>query len=238
MAPIEPSVPPPMMRKLISIGATVWPLVTNQVAPRQTRSPPRVTMKDGTFKKAMIMPWSMPIDPPTMRPAASVMIQVAGLLKPRYCGSTCACKTPITMPQKPSMEPTERSMLRVTITSTMPVAMTATDEVWTERFQRLRGVRKRPPVMIWKPIQMISSAPTMPRSRVSISVARKKRATGLASALRGPLEVVECTVSAMGLPFPHRLGRPRRFSWSTAATYAQFLNYHHHRSLQIRSQRP
>ena len=33
-------------------------------------------------------------------------------------------------------------MLRVTMTSTMPVAMTAIDEVCTDRFQRLRGVRK------------------------------------------------------------------------------------------------
>ncbi len=33
------------------------------------------------------------------------------------------------MPQKPSTEPTDRSMLRVTMISTMPVAITATDEV-------------------------------------------------------------------------------------------------------------
>ena len=31
------------------------------------------------------------------------------------------------MPTKPSIEPTDRSMLRVTMTSTMPVAMMATD---------------------------------------------------------------------------------------------------------------
>ena len=35
-------------------------------------------------------------------------------------------------------------MFRVTITSTMPQAMTAMAEVWTERFHRLRGVRKAP----------------------------------------------------------------------------------------------
>ena len=53
--------------------------------------------------------------------------------------------TPMTMPTNPSIEPIDRSMLRVTITSTMPVAMIATDDDCTERFQRLRGVRKSPP---------------------------------------------------------------------------------------------
>ena len=32
----------------------------------------------------------------------------------------------------------------MTMTSTMPVAMTAIDDVWTSKFQRLRGVMKRP----------------------------------------------------------------------------------------------
>ena len=45
---------------------------------------------------------------------------------------------------KPRIEPTDRSMWRMTMTSTMPVAMTAIEEVWTSRFQRLRGVMNRP----------------------------------------------------------------------------------------------
>ncbi|MNJ76342.1 hypothetical protein D3C77_736050 [compost metagenome] len=53
--------------------------------------------------------------------------------------------TPMIMPEKPRIDPTDRSMLRVTMTSTIPVAMTATDAVCTERFQRFRGVRNRPP---------------------------------------------------------------------------------------------
>ena len=47
------------------------------------------------------------------------------------------------MPMKPSIEPTDRSMLRVTMTSTMPVAMMATEAICTDRFHRLRGVRKQ-----------------------------------------------------------------------------------------------
>ena len=81
----------------------------------------------------------------------------------------------MTMPTKPRIEPTDRSMLRVTMTSTMPVAMTATEAVCTDRFHRLRGVRNSPPEKMWKPIQMMTSAPTMPSRRVSSSVAIRKR---------------------------------------------------------------
>ena len=49
------------------------------------------------------------------------------------------------MPMKPSIEPTERSMLRVTMTSTMPAAMMATGDDCTDKFHKLRGVRNRPP---------------------------------------------------------------------------------------------
>jgi hypothetical protein len=54
-------------------------------------------------------------------------IQIAGWPKPRYCGRISAWVTPMIMPVTPSTEPTDRSMLRVTMTSTMPVAMTATE---------------------------------------------------------------------------------------------------------------
>ena len=47
----------------------------------------------------------------------------------------------------PIIDPTERSMLRVTITSTMPVAMIPMEEVCTDRFQRLRGVKKAPKLL-------------------------------------------------------------------------------------------
>ena len=45
---------------------------------------------------------------------------------------------------KPMIDPTERSIWRITMMSTMPVAMIAIEDVWTLKFQRLRGVRKRP----------------------------------------------------------------------------------------------
>ncbi len=61
--------------------------------------------------------------------------------RPTTSGRTRAWVTAMIMPRRPSSEPTERSMLRVTMTKTMPVAITATEEVCTERLKRLRGVR-------------------------------------------------------------------------------------------------
>ena len=57
------------------------------------------------------------------------MIQIAGWSRPRYCGRIWTWVTPTIVETKPTIEPTERSMWRMTMTSTMPVAMTATDEV-------------------------------------------------------------------------------------------------------------
>ena len=54
--------------------------------------------------------------------------------------------TAIDMPAKPSTEPIERSMLRITMIRTMPLTITPTEAVCTERFQRFRAVRKMPPV--------------------------------------------------------------------------------------------
>ena len=61
-------------------------------------------------------------------------------------------------------------MLRDTMIRTMPVAMMAIDVLWTERFHRLRAVRKSPPDRMLKATQMTTSAITMPSNRVSSSV--------------------------------------------------------------------
>lgn len=95
--------------------------------------------------KAVIAPWKAPMAVPIARPQRSVMIQVQELSKPRYCGSHLAWMTPMIMATKPSSEPTERSILRVTMTSTMPVASTAISQVCTERFQRFLAVRNSRP---------------------------------------------------------------------------------------------
>ena len=55
---------------------------------------------------------------------------------PRMFGSQSAISKAYVMAMTPSSEPIERSMLRDTMTRTMPVAMTATIEVWIERVTR------------------------------------------------------------------------------------------------------
>ena len=77
------------------------------------------------------------------------------------------------MPTAAIAAPTERSMFRVTMIRTMPVAMIATTDVCTDRFHMFRGVRKAwLGVMIWKRTQMTARATSMPTSRASISAAR------------------------------------------------------------------
>ena len=77
------------------------------------------------------------------------------------------------MPTAAITAPTDRSMLRVTMIRTIPVAMIATTDVWTDRFHRFRGVRNVwLGVMIWKRIQMIARATSIPTSRASISADR------------------------------------------------------------------
>ena len=90
-------------------------------------------------------------------------------------------------------------MLRETMMSTIPVAMTAMDALWTERFQRLRDVRKSPPERKWNASQITASAATMPASRVSISEeARNARQSRRCepSAVAGGAECVSVTFGA------------------------------------------
>jgi len=62
-------------------------------------------------------------------PTASVSTQVALLPVPRSSGKKAVWVTPMTIATKPRIDPTDRSMWRVTIISTMPVDIMATEEV-------------------------------------------------------------------------------------------------------------
>ncbi len=108
-------------------------------------------------------------------PAARAMSHVREWSKPIHSGRISAWSSAIAIPMTASMEPTDRSMLRDTMTSTMPVAMMPTAAVCTERFHRLRGVRNVPSDQMWNPIQMTSRAASIPSRRVSISVARNSQ---------------------------------------------------------------
>ena len=70
-----------------------------------------------------------PIAQPTHSASTTLMIQIVGWLRPMNCGSSSTWVTPTMVETNAMIEPTERSMWRMTMISTMPVAMTATDEV-------------------------------------------------------------------------------------------------------------
>src|SRR5437899_8853029 len=115
--------------------------------PRQIRSPPRVTMNEGTPPYATTKPWIPPTTAPSTIPSTSVTTHVNGCSSPspRVCGIQTAWNIAIVYPRNPSIDPTERSMLRDTMTSTIPVAMIAIEALWTDRFQELEAVGNLPP---------------------------------------------------------------------------------------------
>ena len=209
VAPIEPRAPPPSRWNVWSIGAMVWPLAVAHATPRQTSSPPRVTMNEGMRPKATRKPANAPMTAPRRSPPARVTIQVSGWSNPHRAGSHSAWASAMAMPTTASTDPTDRSMLRVTMTSTIPVAMIPTEAVCTDRFHRFRAVRNVPPDRMWNPTQMTASATSIPSSRVSTSVARSNEpaeriSRGSSTSLIGPL-----SASAIASHPARRDGAPR-----------------------------
>ncbi len=137
-------------------------------------------MNDGTPPNATMKPCSPPIPAPRTIPTTSVRIHVYGCSSPspKLWGIHTAWNIAIVYPRKPSIDPTERSMFRDTMIRTIPVAMIPIDALWTDRFQRLRGLRKVPPETMSKAIQITASAATIPSIRVSTSSGRSNPATG------------------------------------------------------------
>jgi hypothetical protein len=92
-------------------------------------------------------------------------------------------------------------MFRDTISSTIPVAMTAIEVLCTDRFHKLRAVRKSPPETMWNAIQIARRATTIPKSRESISVDantdRHDRAPPVAVAVAGDASFGVSTVVMM-----------------------------------------
>ena len=120
-------------------------------------------------------PWNAPNAAPTATPTASTMAQRNGVSGPSPISvSQLACSCAMNMATNPTSEPTDRSMLRDTMTRTMPVAMTAIPAAWTPSVTMLTGRRNVPPLMKWKPIRMIARAASIPNRRRSISVCARR----------------------------------------------------------------
>ena len=151
-------------------------------------------------------PCRAPISAPSATPTRTATIHVYGRSRPRskVFGIHFVWTIAIVYPRKPSSDPTDRSMLRDTMMRTIPVAMIAMDELWTDRFHRLRAVRKSPPERMWNAIQMTASEMTMPTSRVSTSVdstiERQDRAVFASGAATGPAGTSAAPASAIVTP--------------------------------------
>jgi hypothetical protein len=65
-------------------------------------------------------------------------------------------------------------MFRETMINVIPVAMMEIDTDWTARFTMLTGSRNRPLVLMPKPMRMTARASTIPKTRKSISIARRR----------------------------------------------------------------
>jgi hypothetical protein len=74
-------------------------------------------------------PWMAPISAPSRIPTLRATIKMTN---PLDCGIHWAWVMAIMYAVKPMIDPTERSMLRETMTKTIPVAMIATGTLWTE----------------------------------------------------------------------------------------------------------
>jgi hypothetical protein len=74
------------------------------------------------------------------------------------------------MAMTPTTDPTDRSMFRETMTSTIPVAMIAMPEAWTASVTMFTGEKNFPPLRTLNPTRMAMNARTIPNSRRSISV--------------------------------------------------------------------
>ena len=91
---------------------------------------------------------------PISGPAASIARQVIHHVAAPSIGRDSVCSSAPKTPMKPICEPTERSIWRETMTSTMPHAMMPTTATCSDRLKRLRAVRKMPPVRTSRPSQI------------------------------------------------------------------------------------
>src|SRR5262245_30420842 len=119
------------------------------------------------------------------------------------------------IPTTATMDPTDRSMFRDTMMSTMPVAITATVEVWTDRFHRFRADRNSPLVATLNTSQSTINVMIMPSRRVSISSDRTDELTDRA----GPEAVAGESAEKDGGPCG-MASLIRRSSWGGATTSA------------------
>ncbi len=104
-----------------------------------------------------------------------------------------------TAPRNPATEPTDRSMLPITMISSIPRAITRMYPFCRKMFVTFSDLSMTPPVVSWKNTTAISSATSMPDWRTFLPTSARKPPVGSASAT-GAMGVLSVGVLTAGLP--------------------------------------
>ena len=98
------------------------PLVIRSANPRTTYITPKVATKAGTLKRAMSTPLTSPTTPPRAQTRTATTQTGGNSVTPNIGSDTPCIRKPATTPHNPSVDPTERSMPPLRITSSIPTA--------------------------------------------------------------------------------------------------------------------
>ena len=129
--------PPPKMKVnvVLPMGMAVV-LVIHMEVPTRTICMPSVTRKLGRFSATI----SRPLIRPTTRPTASAARMASGMLSV-LCRTSAAIR-----PDRPMVEPTDRSISPMAITNVMVTAIMETTAVWRMMFRMLLREKNDPPM--------------------------------------------------------------------------------------------
>src|SRR2546425_115649 len=129
-------------------------------------------MSGGTLKRVMMRPFTRPASPPA--PTASTM--ATGRANPTFFQNT-----PTRIAERPSIEPTERSMPPVTITKVMVSATRPTSDIRRPWLRRLSAVKKRSDCAA-----RTTSATTTSTARIVSCRSSRRRDRGMGRSSEGP----------------------------------------------------
>src|SRR5258705_120149 len=115
-------------------GPQDGPLAAEDAGPAESASVARVAMSGGTLKRVMMKPLMRPAS----HPAPTARTMATGRANPTFFQNT-----PTRIAERPSIDPTERSMPPVTITKVMVSATRPTSAIRRPWLRRLSAVKKR-----------------------------------------------------------------------------------------------
>ena len=157
-----------------SVSALTWrPFVHRNATPRKAYSVPSVTTSAGTWPNVTRTPFSAPHAAPSSIPR-TITTGIGRL----WCDDS---RSPAMNAASPSTEPTDRSTLRVMITSVWPAARMAKIAAFSARLRSESAATKRGS-MIAVTSMSSANAATMPSSRTRKTQSVRRARLGAASA--------------------------------------------------------